>query len=120
MEERKVASLNYKAPTFADLKKSDRPKGKVKGKSCMVGDKVRCDCGQIVHQWVLVDVRSIPGISQDWACDGCRSHMQRHKHQISDQAPTSRKEWLTHFLGALGAPEEAIEASRHISKEPST
>ena len=115
-----MASLKFTPPTFADLAPSKRPTKKVKGKSRMVGDKVRCDCGQVVHQWVLVDVRSIPSINQDWVCDGCRSHMQRHKQQINDKQPVSRKEWLTHFLEALGAPQEAIEASKHISKEPST
>ena len=82
--------------------------------------RYRCDCGGLQHAEHLIDLRGVPEIDQDWACDACRSSWRRER-RVFDGSSTiirgrdrSRKEsaadWTRRFLGLLGAPDNHIAA----------
>lgn len=76
--------------------------------------RVSCErCGRFVWDWVLQDMRQLPGLAEDWLCDGCRSHMQRHKIPVDGgESPATQAEWRTRLMEAHGAPEASLKASR--------
>ena len=63
------------------------------------GTLARCDCGQLRHSFVIIDVRHIDGVDQDFACDGCWTDWQRrrvplHENHVTDVGKKHNAVWL--------------------------
>lgn len=73
----------------------------------------RCTCGNARKAALIVDCRGLPGIAEDWACDGCWTRWERTGRDIDGAgAPTDRREWRERWVTAHEAPQEVVDKIR--------
>lgn len=76
----------------------------------IVRGKYQCTCGSLCIPAQIVDTRAIPGITQDWSCDGCWTKWQRTGTVIDGGNPHhSKREWLLRWVKAHNAPQEVLD-----------
>jgi len=77
--------------------------------------KYRCVCGSFKWPQLLIDIRGLPHITQDFACDGCWSDWKRNGIDIDGDGDIDKKDvqrfkkWRKRWMKALGAPKELLK-----------
>ena len=82
--------------------------------------KYECpSCNVYVTARRLTDFRGVPGVSTDWACDGCWTHWKRFGISI-DGGPkaTDEAEWSERFVAAHKAPPETLAHAKAARRNP--
>ena len=82
-------------------------------------EQAQCACGAWRRPTMLTNVARLPGVVQNWACDGCLTHWERTGVDVDSNGPVAdRKAWRLRVAAAMGAPDSVIEKVRG-TRQPS-
>ena len=82
------------------IKTRVRAKGKI---------EFQCPCGAFRPAGIIIDMRHVTGINQDFACDGCHSDWKRRGVSMDGEQVRSKTEWVVNWARAHNAPGEVFE-----------